>query len=282
MTEKGGGGMHAFEGKNTLACPLCGGKLVFNQGSLTCIGARRHNFDIAKSGYVNLNTHSSSSGDDKEMARARQTFLRKGYYEPFAAAVADAAGGGDVLCDAGCGEGYYTEFATNAFEAAIGVDLSKHALTLAAKSAKQNSLSDRILYTAASVYSLPLASCSCDAVINVFAPCAEEEYARVLKKGARLIVAAAGRDHLHGLKSVLYDTVIPNEERSDYPKKMRLCDVKTVRYDAVIEGDDIYSLFTMTPYFYRTKKESAEKLKSMEKLSTLLDFEVRTYINEDK
>ena len=274
--------MHVFENKAVLACPLCGERLVFNQGSLTCMGVRRHNFDIAKSGYVNLNTHSSSSGDDKEMALARQSFLRKGYYKPFATAIADAAGGGEVLCDAGCGEGYYTEIATNTFEAAIGVDLSKHALTLAAKSAKQNSLSDKVLYTTASVYNIPLASSSCDTVINVFAPCVEEEYARVLKKGARLIVAAAGRDHLKGLKSVLYDTVIPNEERSDYPKKMRLCEVKSVRYDAVIEGSDIYSLFTMTPYFYRTKKESSEKLKNMEKLSTLLDFEVRTYINEEK
>lgn len=274
--------MHAFENKNMLACPLCGEKLEFNQGSLTCIGLRRHNFDIAKSGYVNLNTHSSSSGDDKDMARARQSFLRKGYYEPFAKAIANAAYGGEILCDAGCGEGYYTEAVTKNFDAALGVDLSKHALTLASKSAKQNSLSDKILYTTASVYNLPLADSSCDAIINVFAPCVEEEYARVLKKGGRLIVAAAGREHLYGLKNVLYDTVVPNEERSDYPKKMKLCDVKTVKYEADIEGDDIYSLFTMTPYFYRTKKESADKLKSMKTLRTLLDFEVRTYINEDK
>ena len=273
--------MHAFENIGALACPLCGEKLCFAGSSLTCNGARRHNFDIAKSGYVNLNTHASTSGDDKEMAKARQSFLRKGYYEPLAKAVALAAGSGRVLCDAGCGEGYYTEVAAEKFDAVIGVDLSKHALTLAAKSAKQSFISEKMLYTTASVYELPLDSGSCDAVINVFAPCVEEEYLRVLKKGGKLIVAAAGRDHLYGLKAVLYDNVIPNEERSDYPKKMRLLNTETVKYEADIIGEDIYSLFTMTPYFYRTKKESAERLKTMEKLRTLLEFEVRTYVKED-
>lgn len=274
--------MHAFENIGALACPLCGEKLDFCGGSIACRGARRHNFDIAKSGYVNLNTHASTSGDDKEMALARQSFLRGEYYALFADAIAKAAGKGNVLADAGCGEGYYTEKVAASFDAALGVDLSKHALTLAAKSAKQKGMAQKILYTTASVYQVPLADDSCDCVINVFAPCAEAEYSRILKNGGKLIVAAAGRDHLHGLKSALYDTVIPNEERRDLPQNMRLCEIINVKYKADIFGGDIYSLFTMTPYFYRTKKESAEKLKAMEKLHTLLDFEVRVYKKEEK
>ncbi len=273
--------MHNFENTGALACPLCREPLEFCGNSLTCLGTRRHNFDIAKSGYVNLNTHASTSGDDKDMAKARQSFLRKGYYEPFADAVANAAGEGSMLCDAGCGEGYYTERIAQNFTSTLGVDLSKHALTLASKSAGQNGLSKKILYTAASVYQIPLADKTCDCVLNVFAPCATEEYSRILKNGGKLVVAAAGREHLQGLKEALYDTVIPNEERSDLPKKMRLEKTASVKYTADIFGDDIYSLFMMTPYFYRTKKERAERLKNMDKLSTLLDFEVRTYIKEE-
>lgn len=274
--------MHSFENTHVLACPLCGEALNFCAGSLTCNGARRHNFDIAKSGYVNLNTHASTSGDDKAMALGRQNFLRKGYYVHLANAVADAAGKGKVLADAGCGEGYYTETCAKSFDAVLGVDLSKHALTLAAKSAKQQGTADKLLYTAASVYQMPLAASSCDSVINVFAPCVEEEYTRILKRGGKLVVAAAGRDHLHGLKAALYDKVIPNEERRDLPQNMRLSETLSVKYEADIFGEDIYSLFMMTPYFYRTKKESAEKLKTMDKLRTLLDFEVRVYIKEEK
>lgn len=269
--------MHCFEKTGTLVCPICKERLCFNEGSLTCGGIRRHNFDIAKSGYVNLNMHPSTSGDDKEMARARQSFLRKDYYKPLADALVEAVGKGSVLCDAGCGEGYYTEAFADSFDAVLGVDLSKHALDLASKSAKQKGLSEKLLYTAASVYSLPLCDSSCDALVNVFAPCVEEEYMRVLKRGGRLVVAAAGREHLMGLKEALYDTVIPNEPRSDYPIKMSLERIVPIKYEVQIMGDDIYSLFTMTPYFYRTKKERAERLKTMEKLNTLIDFEVRVY-----
>ena len=273
--------MHRLENTCALICPLCNSPLGFFGNSLACGGERRHNFDVAKSGYVNLNTHASSSGDDKAMAKARQTFLRRGYYEKLADTVASLAGGGKLICDAGCGEGYYTEKASGSFDASLGVDLSKYALDLAAKSAKQQGIAEKMLYTTASVYNIPLADNSCDCVINIFAPCVEEEYLRILKNGGKLIVAAAGQDHLKGLKELLYETVIPNEERHDLPKSMRLEKCVTVKYDADIFGEDIYSLFMMTPYFYRTKKESAEKLKGMEKLSTLLDFDVRVYIKEE-
>ncbi len=269
--------MHEFELNNVLTCPLCGENLMFSGNSLACTGARRHNFDFSKSGYVNLNTHASTSGDDKEMAKARQAFLRRGYYKPLADTIAKEAGRGEVLCDAGCGEGYYTEIASENFSAAIGVDLSKYAIELAAKSARQKGMGEKLLYTAASVYNLPLADNSCDCVINIFAPCVEEEYFRVLKNGGRLIVAAAGRDHLHGLKAALYENVTQNDTRRDYPVNMKLVKTLSVKYDTEVLGEDIYSLFTMTPYFYRTKKESVEKLKSMERLCTLLDFEVRVY-----
>ena len=273
--------MHNIEPIGGLKCPICGSRLVFDGGSLACGGARRHNFDRAKSGYVNLNTHSSASGDDKAMAAARQSFLRKDYYLPFADAIAKAAGSGELLVDAGCGEGYYTEKCAENFSAALGADLSKYALDLAAKSAKQKGLSDKLFYSVASVYSLPLEDKSADCVINVFAPCVEEEYCRVLKKGGKLIVCAAGREHLKGLKSVLYENVTENDERSDYPKGMRLSDTVNVRFEADIVGEDIWQLFMMTPYFYSTSKNASDKLKELDSLKTLLDFEIRTYIKEN-
>ncbi len=263
-----------------LRCPLCGAALETAGGSLTCHGARRHNFDIAKSGYVNFNTHLPTSGDDKAMAAARQAFLRRGYYAPLAKAIAAEAGTGKLLADAGCGEGYYTESVSSGFDFCLGADLSKYALALAAKSASAKGLSDKLLYTAASVYELPLRDGVCDCVMNVFAPCVEKEYSRVLCTGGKLVVAAAGRDHLYGLKEKLYDTVIPNEVRRDLPTQMRLEKTVPVQYDVTIDGADLLPLFMMTPYYYRTPKERAERLLTLETLKTVLDFEIRVYIKE--
>lgn len=267
-----------------LRCPLCGEPLEKVGGSYLCFGKRRHTYDLARAGYVNLNTHLPSSGDTAEMAAARQTFLRKGYYAPLADALADAANSlapsHGVFADAGCGEGYYTEHSGAFFDFTLGADLSKYAIALAGKSAKCAGLADRILYTAASVYALPLADGVCDCVQSVFAPIAEDEFFRILKSGGILITAAAGRNHLAELKALLYDTVIPNEERKDYPT--RLAPVKTRRlcYTAEIAGEDIWPLFTMTPYYYRTKKERAARLREIDRLSLTLDFEIRIFRKE--
>ena len=264
-----------------LRCPLCGAPMEKVGGSYLCTGARRHTYDLARAGYVNLNTHLPSSGDTAEMAAARQAFLRKGYYAPLADALSGAAKAfapaHGVLADAGCGEGYYTERSGASFDFTLGADLSKYALALAGKSAKRMGLAERILYTAASVYALPLADGVCDCVQSVFAPIAEEEFSRILKRGGVLVTAAAGRDHLTELKALLYDTVIPNEERKDYPTKLTQIEAHRLCYTAEISKDDIYPLFTMTPYYYRTKKERAARLQELSGLSLTLDFEIRIF-----
>ena len=117
-----------------LRCPLCGEALAVCGNSLVCAGARRHTYDMARAGYVNLNTHLPQSGDTAEMAAARQAFLRRGSYAPLAAALTRSAAAYapafDLLCDAGCGEGYYTEAVGERFAAVLGADLSKYAQAL--------------------------------------------------------------------------------------------------------------------------------------------------------
>ena len=267
-----------------LRCPLCGEPLAVVGNSLVCAGARRHTYDMARAGYVNLNTHLPQSGDTAEMAAARQAFLRRGYYAPLADALVRTAQahtpGTSLLCDAGCGEGYYTEAVGAGFAAVLGADLSKYALALAGKSAKRAGLAEKLLYTAASVYDLPLMDSTCDCVMSVFAPIAAKEVFRVLKPGGVLLTAAAGRDHLTELKAVLYDTVIPNDTRRDYPENLTLLHTENLRFTADIAKGDIYPLFTMTPYFYRTKKERAARLSALDALTVTLDFELRVYKKE--
>ncbi len=276
--------MNGTDARLFLRCPLCGAPMERIGGSYLCGGARRHTYDLARAGYVNLNTHLPTSGDTAKMAAARQSFLRKGYYAPLADALADAAASlsdaRGILADAGCGEGYYTERTGAAFDFVLGADLSKHALALAGKSAKRAGLADRFLYAAASVYALPLADGVCDCVQSVFAPIAGDDFRRVLKSGGVLVTAAAGKNHLAELKALLYDTVIPNGVRKDYPASLSLVKTRALCYTADVEKDDIYTLFTMTPYSYRTKKERAERLTALSGLRTTLDFEIRVYKKE--
>lgn len=107
--------------------------------------------------------------------------------------------GTSVFLDAGCGEGYYTNSFDAYFATGIGVDISKDAVKRASKAAKN------IRYCAASIFNLPVFDGSIDVVTSVFAPYSAQEFNRVVSPGGYVFAVIPGKDHLWGLKEVLYE-----------------------------------------------------------------------------
>lgn len=283
----------------TLRCPVCGAPMDVdaNGRSLACGGTvsdrnpkgRTHLFDGGAGGYVNLAPHHGGGGDSKEAVRARSSFLRSGYYAPAAEAIAALVGeftpeNGPVL-DAGCGEGYYSGRVAEEGYPVLGVDLSKFAADTAAKSARRERLNrgqdSSTLYAVGSVFELPVADGSFDTVLNVFAPCAPAEYARVLKSGGHLIVAGAGERHLFGLKELIYDDPYLNDPRRDLPAEgdgLRLLEIRSVDFTVRVDDPDHRAaLFSMTPYYWRTSREGHSRLAAAETLETEVSFTLHVY-----
>lgn len=263
-----------------LICPVCRARgiespLRREKNSLYC--EKRHCFDVAKSGYATLTAAPGTSGDDREMVRARTAFLDSGAYRLFAEALTERLPPDGVIVDAGCGEGYYTNlFALASPDAEVcGFDLSKHACEHAAKRARASQ--SGAFFGTASIFSLPVASSSCAAVVSVFAPIAEAEFARVLRPGGLLIVGAAGKRHLIELKRAVYDEVYENEGRRDLPEGFEPVDGSELSYSFVCEGENIKRLFSMTPYAFRTSREDAAKLDSLTALEITADFDIFVY-----
>ena len=271
-----------------IKCPVCGASVSTDEGghSLRCAGERKsHCFDIAAGGYVNLISGRSAGGDSREAVRARTAFLEGDHYAPIADAVGEILremGGVDenaTVVDAGCGEGYYLNRILNMLGCrGLGFDLSKFAVDHAAKSARRQGLASRSFYAVSSVFELPLADSSADAVINLFAPCVEREYRRILRNGGILVVVGAGEDHLYELKQALYDEVYRNDTRADLPVDLPL--IAQRRVDFTVEltrSEDIESLFSMTPYYYRTSTEGFARLRALQMLTTRAQVEIYVY-----
>lgn len=266
-------------------CPHCGSGVTVSENgrSIVCLGERKkHCFDLASSGYVNLATPSQSgSGDSKEAVRSRSDFLESDGYAPICEAVSAAVlkyCNGGLVVDAGCGEGYYTNnIARNYSGDVVGFDLSKFGVEYASKSAKRKGIANSF-FAVSSVYTLPIKDGAADGIVNIFAPCVEEEYARVLKSGGVLITAGAGENHLLGLKKAIYETTYKNTEREDMPRGMELVEEGTVSFVLRLEDKGLISaLFSMTPYYYRTSGEDMKKLCALDRLETEIDVKIKIF-----
>ena len=263
-----------------LRCPVCAAAMQTDETgrSCRCMGARVHSYDFARSGYLNLTRPGDGEGDLKDAVRARKMFLEAGYYEPLSNevnAILQTANA-KVLLDAGCGEGYYTNRMANSERAVFGVDLSRAGIDAAAKSAKQNATGAS--FAVASIFSLPVGDAACDAVTNLFAPCCESEFSRVLKNGGYLVLVGAGERHLMGLKEVLYENPYLNPGRADLPTKMKEIERRRLIYTITVEGEEaIEALFSMTPYYWRTSEADRAKLKNLQTLTTEVDFDIFVY-----
>ncbi len=262
-------------------CPVCNSPLKKENGAFKCQNS--HCFDISKEGYVNLIRGSGKKGhgDDKLMVKARRDFLSKGYYGHLRGGlckkIADISSKNCSLLDSGCGEGYYTQ----AFAAELkkrgggeifGVDLSKEALKLAAKTVKGAS------FAAASVYRMPFPDESFDIVTSVFAPLALEEFKRVLKKEGYFITAVPLENHLYSLKKAVYNAPYKNKPEPTDLKGFTLTDSAEVKKEITLTSkEDVKNLFKMTPYYYKTSSEDQAKLDNLETLTVETEFIILVY-----
>ncbi|GHU90626.1 23S rRNA (guanine(745)-N(1))-methyltransferase [Clostridia bacterium] len=265
-------------------CPVCRAKNA-TERPLTSVGgvwscSEGHAFDVAREGYVNLAGSVGHAGDNADMCRCRQAFLASGHYEPFAKALArlvlSALPNTDTVprvLDAGCGEGYYLR-ALKAEKRPIclsGVDVSKEAVKRAAKA------DNKISFAVASVFSLPVESEFLDAVMSVFAPIAATETLRVLRPGGVLAVAAPGEGHLFEFKQALYETPTRNQEKLDVLEGFELLHSEGVTINLHLDGQEIWQLFGMTPYRWKSPPEVAKRVKSLTSLDTEASFALKLF-----
>ncbi len=258
-----------------LTCPVCSQKLSISGKAYTC--PQNHSFDIAKSGYVNLllSKHFKKTvhGDNKLMVQARRNFLEKGFYLPLRNAVCESIKDG-VILDAGCGEGYYTSGVRECLNNSeiYGIDISKTAVELASKTHKN------INFATASVFHIPVIDSSCDSLITIFSPYCGNEFQRVLKKGGTMLMAIPSEMHLWELKKSVYDTPYKNEVKPYELDGFNLLSKNHINYRFMLDNQqDIQSLFSMTPYYYRTGKIQQERLSLLDGLEVTADFELLTY-----
>lgn len=249
-----------------LICPVCGEKLNSAEKNLIC--PKHHSFDRAREGYVNLLLGSKSGdkrGDSKASAAARHKFLSKGYYSCLKNEIHKRMSG--TVLDICCGEGYYDEYSGMLY----GFDISKEMVRLAAK---RNKTAE---YFVANLSRIPVETESIDTTIHLFAPFNDKEFSRILKPGGRLYSVIPAEDHLFEMKKIIYDKPYKNDEKAPETQKLKLVSKTKITDTVEIGNDDLKTLFSMTPYFYRTSEENKSRLNHIASLDLTVSFIILEY-----
>lgn len=255
-----------------MICPKCSSKLIKVEKRFVC--ENRHSYDIARQGYVNLILNGSIHGDSKEMVIARNEFLNHGYYtclqEQLCSLIETYQP--NKFVDLGCGEGYYTSKMAVYAQESIGVDLSKDALKIAARSDSKSQ------YVIASIFHLPIEKNSVDCITNIFAPTPLDEVKRILKENGVYIRVTPHIKHLYEFKQMLYKEAYVNEIEVIEDDAFELVDRIQVDNTITIDNNkDIQALFMMTPYYWKSSKETSQKVNEMNTCTTTISFDIQVY-----
>ena len=264
-----------------LCCPICEQMLERVERSYVC--AKRHCYDVAKEGYVNLlpanRKNSKDPGDDKDMVSARTRFLDGEHYAPLRNALAELAveRKPKVVLDSGCGEGYYTAGVCAALRESgldtrvAGVDLSRSALKKAARRTKEAE------FAVASVYHLPVADHSVDLLLNCFSPLALEEFRRILCPEGTFLYVVPGAKHLWELKQVLYEKPYENTEEETAYESFSYETIVPVDFTMELDAPALQDLFRMTPYCWKTPKTGIERMNALDGLNVTASFRIHVF-----
>jgi len=268
-------------------CPVCGsGMTMAATASLVC--ANRHNFDLAKSGYLNLLRRPVKTQYDRELLAARKTIAESGFFTPLLLVVSTLLRerishqkqSPTVILDAGCGEGSHLAALvsclreeTKANLIGVGVDLAREGIQMAAKH------NPDLIWCVADLAKLPLEDAQFDAVLNILSPANYREFLRVLNAEGVLIKVVPGTNYLTELRAVFFtdhEKKTYSNERviRQFDKYFQVVARQRVCSRFFVEEEILKPLLKMTPLTWHVPPERMEEVVRMGLKEVTVEFEV--------
>jgi len=230
---------------------------VREESRLAC--SRRHSFDIARSGYVNLlqpqDRKAARPGDSAHVLEARRRLLARGFEMPLTEAIVRllTLGPGDAALEVGCGEGHHLAAIAARFTCeGHGLDISAAAIDAAAR--RYPGLH---WVVANADRSLPYADASFRGVASITARRNAAEFRRVLRDDGALLVVIPGPDDLIELRdAILGEGIVRDRVESaiaTFAPLFTLAHRQRIRHVARLDAPSIRDVMTTS---YRAGRSS--------------------------
>ena len=233
-------------------CPFCQEGLQLQERSLAC--RNRHNFDLAKQGYVNLAPNAKASQHyQKESFQARQMVLEAGLYDHVLAGLDQVITKLQPasLLDVACGEGFYSrQLESRSAGNYYAFDLSKDSILLASKADSRQ----QVKWFVADLAKIPLADQSLDAILDIFSPANYQEFKRLLKPTGSLLKAIPGSQHLIEIRKILgKEAYQPEDIDLHLKEQMQIQDQLELTATYTLTPEVREALLTMTPLLQQVR-----------------------------
>ena len=92
--------------------------------------------------------------------------------------------------------------------------------------------------------------------------------------------AVPGPEHLYEMKAVLYDTPYKNPVQQVEYQGFRAVGEQLVEDRITVPASQLAALFAMTPYYWRTPRDGAQRLSALESLTTQISFRFLVFERE--
>ncbi|BCG60704.1 putative RNA methyltransferase [Paenibacillus sp. URB8-2] len=279
------------EMKSAFQCPICGSpETVDDYKSLVC--SRKHTFDFAKPGYLNLSTHPSSGNYTKELFEARRRIITEsGLYDPLHEIIANVVNepeGSPVfpytVADLGCGEGSHLhkilEECGGPGMTGIGLDLSKEGIVMAS-GRYENSV-----WIVGDLAKSPFANGAVHAVLNILSPANYKEFKRILTGDGLVIKVLPRSGYLKELRQAIFDhsekKMYRNDETAElFKKHFHLLDAARLNYTKELNKAELADLVRMTPLAWSGNKAGIEAFIDQDSAEITVDLDILIGVNKE-
>jgi 23S rRNA (guanine745-N1)-methyltransferase len=214
-----------------LRCPICRSDLRTIGRALSC--SKRHSYDLASAGYVNLLAGpKAAAGDTRAQLQRRRAFLASGAFDFIADAIvarSQARRLPSLVLDAGSGTGYHLARIAHAFGCSgLGLDSSRDAVRMAAQSHAALGFAVVDLWR-----EWPVRSATVDLLINIFAPRNFDEMARALQPHGQVALAFPGPHHLAELREA-FGLIGLEPGKADHYRRRLQAFTRDIAHDRIV------------------------------------------------